>query len=94
MCDKLHPRKCTGTSSLDLDLACATGVKPPTRLGIDARGLWAALPLHKQDTDALQPADLVRSSRQKTSFSYIAHTASVLKINEDSGTAINKIRQK
>lgn len=51
-----------GTSILDLDLVRATGVKPQTRLGIDIRGLWAAIPLHRQDTDSLQPEDLLRSS--------------------------------
>lgn len=49
-----------GTSILDLDFVHATGVKPQTRLGIDIRGLWAVLPLHRQDADSLQPEDLLR----------------------------------
>lgn len=60
--NELHHSKCMGTSILNLDLVHATGVKPQTRLGIDIRGLWAALPLHRQDTDSLQPEDLLRSS--------------------------------
>jgi len=55
---ELHHSKYMGTSILDLDLVRATGVKPQTRLGIDICGLWAALPLHGQDTDSLQPKDL------------------------------------
>lgn len=83
-----------GTSISDLDLVCATGVKPQTRLAIDTRGLWAVLPVQGQDADSLQPADLLGSSGQETSVSYIAYSASVLKINEDSGTAINRDGQK
>lgn len=59
--DSYH-RKYTGKSISDLDLVCATGVKPQTRLAIDTRGLWAVLPVQGQDADSLQPADLMGSS--------------------------------
>lgn len=57
--DEFYHRKHTGTSISDLDLVCATGVKPQTRLAIDTRGLWAVLPVQGQDADSLQPADLL-----------------------------------
>lgn len=82
-----------GASTLDLDLVHAAGVKPQPRLGIDIHGLWAALPVHRQDADSLQP-ETYGDGLARSQFSYIAYSASALKINENPGTAISKDGQK